>query len=476
MHPIFLSLFLTLLTIGAWADDYDIYYKDLPTPVARVAAPQIPQNEVRLTDCGAIGDGVTLCTEAFKEATKRLSSKGGGRIVVTEGVWLTGPIELVDNIELHVERGAMIFFSPDKRLYEGHTDREQRVLPCIYAVGRKNIAITGEGIIDGNGIQWRPVKRNKQSDVEWKMYQKLGGYTTDDGSLWYPWQLKNKFPDIAKEPKEYESIRNDLIRLYACENVLIKGVNVQNAPRFHVHPNNCRNVIIDGISVRCPWNAQNGDGIDFSDVNVGLIVNSTVDVGDDGICMKSSVSKNNVPANGCEDIIVQGNTVYHAHGGFVLGSNTTSGIRRMVVRHNRYCSTDTGLRFKSGLGRGGKTEHIYISDIIMSDIVKSAIVFQCDYSDHDADGTPKRSSVLNEKQKKRIPEFQDIHINNVICQGCATGIKASGLEGMNCVHDVTISNTTIVYRIRGTQIDDKTTSLQIDKNSTRIMKHTLQQR
>lgn len=455
------ALLLSLACIGAWAGEYDKYYEALPVEVARVTLPAIPANEVSVADFGGTGDGVTLNTEAFHKAIDRLAELGGGKVTVPQGVWLTGPIELKDNIELHVERGAMIYFTPDKRQYLGHSDREERVLPCIYAVKRTNIAITGEGTIDGNGSQWRPVKRNKQSDVEWKQYLFMGGTVTDDGTLWYPWQLKNKYPDIVDSPKSYENTRNDLMRLYGCTNILIKGVTVQNAPRFHVHPCNSRNVIIDGITVRCPWNAQNGDGIDFSDVNVGLIVNNTVDVGDDGICMKSSVAKKDTPASGCEDIVVQDNTVYHAHGGFVLGSNTTSGIRRMVVRHNRFSGTDTGLRFKSGLGRGGKTERLFISDILMSDIAKSAIVFQCDYSDHDADGTPKRSKVLTEKQMKRVPDFQDIHISNVICRGCRTGIKAGGLQGMQCVHDIEIENATIVYTKAAQQIDKATTDIKM---------------
>ena len=446
---------------GALAGEYDKYYEALPVEVARVEVPDIPSNEVSVADFGGVGDGVTLCTEAFRRAMARLTEMGGGRLVVPVGVWITGPIELMDNTELYVERGAMIYFSPDKRQYLGHSDREERVLPCIYAVKRSNIAITGEGTIDGNGSQWRPVKRNKQSDVEWKQYLFMGGTVTDDGTLWYPWQLKNKYPDIVESPKMYESRRNDLIRLYGCTNVMVKGVTVQNAPRFHVHPCNSRNVIIDGVRVRCPWNAQNGDGIDFSDVNVGLIVNNMVDVGDDGICMKSSVAKKDTPASGCEDIVVQDNTVFHAHGGFVLGSNTTSGIRRMVVRHNRFMGTDTGLRFKSGLGRGGKTEQLFISDILMSDIAKDAIVFQCDYSDHDADGTPKRSKMLTEKQLKRMPEFQDIHISNVICRGCRTGIKAKGLQDMQCVHNIDIENSTIVYTKAAQQVDKATTDIKL---------------
>ena len=446
---------------GALAGEYDKYYEALPVEVARVEVPDIPSNEVSVADFGGVGDGVANCTEAFRRAMARLTEMGGGRLVVPVGVWITGPIELMDNTELYVERGAMIYFSPDKRQYLGHSDREERVLPCIYAVKRSNIAITGEGTIDGNGSQWRPVKRNKQSDVEWKQYLFMGGTVTDDGTLWYPWQLKNKYPDIVESPKMYESRRNDLIRLYGCTNVMVKGVTVQNAPRFHVHPCNSRNVIIDGVRVRCPWNAQNGDGIDFSDVNVGLIVNNMVDVGDDGICMKSSVAKKDTPASGCEDIVVQDNTVFHAHGGFVLGSNTTSGIRRMVVRHNRFMGTDTGLRFKSGLGRGGKTEQLFISDILMSDIAKDAIVFQCDYSDHDADGTPKRSKMLTEKQLKRVPEFQDIHISNVICRGCRTGIKAKGLQDMQCVHNIDIENSTIVYTKAAQQVDKATTDIKL---------------
>ncbi len=446
---------------GALAGEYDKYYEALPVEVARVEVPDIPSNEVSVADFGGVGDGVTNCTEAFRRAMAHLTEMGGGRLVVPVGVWITGPIELMDNTELYVERGAMIYFSPDKRQYLGHSDREERVLPCIYAVKRSNIAITGEGTIDGNGSQWRPVKRNKQSDVEWKQYLFMGGTVTDDGTLWYPWQLKNKYPDIVESPKMYESRRNDLIRLYGCTNVMVKGVTVQNAPRFHVHPCNSRNVIIDGVRVRCPWNAQNGDGIDFSDVNVGLIVNNMVDVGDDGICMKSSVAKKDTPASGCEDIVVQDNTVFHAHGGFVLGSNTTSGIRRMVVRHNRFMGTDTGLRFKSGLGRGGKTEQLFISDILMSDIAKDAIVFQCDYSDHDADGTPKRSKMLTEKQLKRVPEFQDIHISNVICRGCRTGVKAKGLQDMQCVHNIDIENSTIVYTKAAQQVDKATTDIKL---------------
>ena len=457
-----LFAFVAVMSSVARAQDYSGYYENLPVAVEQVRPVQIPANEVSITECGGVGDGVTLNTEAFAKAISKLSKLGGGRLVVPDGVWLTGPIMLKDNIELHIYKNAIVYFSPDKSLYLDPKGGSKRAYPCIRASKRKNIAITGKGVIDGNGNQWRPVKRGKQSDVEWKRYLSMGGQLTDDGQLWYPWRMKDGYPDVMPSPKEQEALRNDLIRLTDCENVLIKGVTIQNSPRFHVHPCNCRNVIVDGVTVRCPWNVQNGDAIDFSDVNVGMIVNCTVDAGDDGICMKSSHAKQGSPANGVEDILIQDNTVFHAHGGFVLGSETVSGMRRIVVRHNRFCGTDTGLRFKSGVGRGGKTEQLYISDIVMSDISGEAIIFQCDYADKPAGRDANKPTEQQLREMKDVPDFQDIHISNVVCRGCRTAIKAAGVAGRQCVHDIRIDDCTFVFNQESDHIDRQTASLTLD--------------
>ncbi|MDE7089749.1 MAG: right-handed parallel beta-helix repeat-containing protein, partial [Prevotella sp.] len=323
-----------------------------------------------------------------------------------------------------------------------------------------NIAITGEGVLNGNGQQWRPVKRGKMSDVEWRQYLNMGGQVTEKGDLWYPWQMKNGYPDIADTPQRQEGIRNDLIRLTDCRNVLVEGVTIMNSPRFHLHPCYCKNVIIDGVTVRSEWNVQNADGIDLSDCHQALIVNSTVNVGDDGLCMKSGHPQKAPRISGCQDIVIQDNTVYHAHGGFVLGSETASGMDRIVVRHNRFIGTDVGLRFKSGLGRGGKTTQLYISDIMMTDIKDEAIIFQCDYVNIPA-GSNKQELTFTEEQRRWAPDFQDIHISNLVCHGCATGIKASGIEGLNCVHDIHINDCTIIYYQTDKQIDEKTARLTL---------------
>jgi len=451
---------LLMLPTATQAQDYSKYYDNLPTKVAQVSRPVIPANELSLTEAGGVGDGVTLNTEAFKKGISELSKKGGGRLNVPLGVWLTGPIQLKDNIELHLDKNAIILMSPDKSLFKN--EKSSRSFNGISAKKCKNIAITGEGIIDGNGAHWRPVKRQKVSDVEWKMYKNvIGGVEADGGKLWYPFNAKAGYPNIADSPQKQEKKRADLVRFENCENILVQGVTIQNSPRFHLHPCYSKNVIIDGVTVRCPWNAQNGDAIDFSDVNVGLIVNSIVDAGDDGLCMKSGNNKPDAPANGCEDILIQNNTVYHAHGGFVLGSETVQGMRRIVVRDNRFSGTDTGLRFKSSLGRGGKTEKMFIQNIVMTDIKDEAIVFQCDYQDRPAGSDPNAVPTYTDEERQVAPFFQDIHIDNVICRGAKTGILAKGILGLDNVKDIDIKNTTIIYQGKDKDIDEKTAKLKL---------------
>ena len=464
-HPtpaitMWMAAMLMLLSVTAKAQDYTKYYQNLPVKIQAVTAPQIPDYRVALTDFGAVGDGITLCTDAFRQAIAQLASQGGGRLIVPQGVWLTGPIELDNNIELHLDKNAIIYFSPDKQLYVNASKKSSRVQPCISAVRKHDIAITGEGIIDGNGQQWRPVKRSKVSDVEWKSFHDMGGIERQNGQLWYPWQMKAGYPDIADTPEKQERMRNDLVRMQDCQNLLFQGVTFQHSPRFHVHPCYCENVIIDGITVRCPWNAQNGDAIDLSDCHRCLIVNSTVDAGDDGLCMKSGLPRKS-GISGVEDILIQDNTVYHAHGAFVLGSETASGVRRIVVRNCRFSGTDTGLRFKSGLSRGGKTEQLYIKDIVMTDIKDEAIVFQCDYVDRPAGSDGKALPTFTDEERRWAPDFQDIHIDGVTCRGAETAIKASGIKGLNCVHDIDIRNTTIVYNKTAKMIDEESAQLQL---------------
>lgn len=459
-----LGLAMTFMAVSAFSFSqnsngrYDALYKGLPVAVKSVTPPATPDRQVSLTDFGATGDGITPCTEAFAKAISSLGKQGGGTLNIPAGIWLTGPIQLKSNIHLHLDANAIIYFSPQRSLYADSEAGAKRVNPCIKASKCSNISITGKGIIDGNGKMWRPVKRSKVSDVEWKRFKAMGGEERQQGSLWYPWDKSGK-NTLGNTPEEQESRRNDIIRLTNCENVLIQGVTIQNSPRFHVHPINCRNVIIEDVTVRCPWNAQNGDAIDISDCHQVLIKGCTVDAGDDGLCMKSGDTKPTNLVNGCEDILITDNTILHAHGGFVIGSEDISGMRRIVVRNCRMSGTDTGLRFKSGIGRGGKTEDIYISGIQMADINDEAVIFQCDYVNRAAGD--KGDNAQKPTQYVKIPEFTGIHISGVTCREAKVGVSASGIEGFDCVHGIDISNSIFVYTGAATKIDTKTAKIKM---------------
>lgn len=453
---IMMCLALMLTASAIQAKDYGSYYKNMPVAMPAVAAPAIPGNTVNIKDFGGVGDGLTLNTEAFSKAISALNKQGGGHLVVPAGIWLSGMISLKDNIDLHLEKNAILLASPDKNLFIKEKDgkKDKKCSPMISASKRKNVSITGEGIIDGNGAYWRPVKRSKVSDTEWKEFKYLGGTETEGGKLWFPFNLKN-YGNIADTPEAQEKMRTHLIRITDCENVLVEGVTIQNSPKFHLIPTRCTNVIVDGVTIRCPWNAQNGDALDISSCRNVLIVNNVIDAGDDGICMKGGAGESGVKYGPCENILIENNTVFHAHGGFVIGSEYSGGMKNIVVRDNRFCGTDTGLRFKSGIGRGGKTEGIYISDIYMTDIKDEAIVFDCTYID-------KKYSVKEDggkpgavaKDAPFAPEFCDIHISNVTCRNVKTAISVTGLPGMNCVHDVTIDNSTFFYTKKDKEIKD----------------------
>ena len=193
MKKFFSMVCACLLALSAQATDikkYDALYENLPFQMEKVTRPQFPANEVNLKDFGAIGDGSSLCTTAFAKAIDALTQKGGGKLIVPQGVWFTGPIVLKSNINLHLEKGAVILFSPDDALYpfietsfEGLDTR--RCQSPISGHHLTNVAITGQGCIDGNGEYWRPLKKQKVTDAQWKQITSRGG-AFKRADYWFP--------------------------------------------------------------------------------------------------------------------------------------------------------------------------------------------------------------------------------------------------------------------------------------------------
>ena len=286
-------------TCAKCENPYKRYTQDLPFQMPDVAAPQFPDRKVNLKDFGAVGDGITLNTEAFAKAIDALSAQGGGKLVVPAGVWFTGPIVLKSNINLHLKVGAVILFSGDDKLYpiiktsfEGLDTR--RCQSPLSANGCENIAITGHGVIDGNGQYWRPVKKSKMTDGQWKeVLSRPGGLESKKG-YWVPSQgyadaEKNADMNVVKASSEAEwnnykrFLRPVMISLVNCKNVLLQGVIFQNSPAWNIHPLMCENIILDNVLARNPAYAQNGDALDLESCKNALIVNSKFDAGDDGI-------------------------------------------------------------------------------------------------------------------------------------------------------------------------------------------------
>ena len=434
---------LLAVTGFASAGEYAAYYRNLPVSMAEPHLPAIPDNSVSLTMFGGVPDGVTDNTEAFAKAVAALAKQGGGHLVVPAGIWLTGPITLKDHIDLHLEKNALILLTPDRAAHL----KDGKAQPGINASKRMDISITGEGIIDGNGEWWRGVKRGKVSDTEWSTFRRMGGTVTPKGDLWYPFNLKAD-ENIADSYEAQEKMRTHLVRFTDCERVLLQGITLQNSPKFQFVPQRCREVIIDGITVRCPWNAQNGDGIDISQCKDVLIVNSFVDVGDDGICMKGGAGEQGLRYGPCENILIEDNTVFHAHGGFVIGSEFSGGMYNIVVRRNTFSGTDTGLRFKSAPERGGKTGNIWISDIYMSDIQGEAVVFETSYADRPVGN----DDAVAPESLAFLPDFRDIHIAHVTCRDCRIGVRAAGTRQM--IHDITLTDCLFFYTEEASRIDD----------------------
>ena len=422
-----------LAMTASFAKDYSHYYKNLPVEIKQVTPVVVPDTRVSITDFGGVADGKTLNTEAFKKAIKALVKQGGGHLDVPAGTWLTGPIELKSNIDLHIEKGATILMSTDKTLYR--RDGNKKCDAGIRASKVENVCITGQGTIDGQGQYWRPVKKIKTTDEEWAWCINLGGTLNEKGDLWLPYNLNNGIPSLGETAEEQEAMRNHLVQITDSKNVLMEGVTLLNSPKFHFVPTRCQNLIIDGVTVECPWNAQNGDAIDPGNVQTALIVGCTISCGDDGICMKGGVGEAGVKAGPNCDFLIQDNTVYRAHGGFVIGSEFCGGMHRLIVRNCRFEGTDIGLRFKSAPGRGGTCSDIYCYDIEMKDIVNEAILFQTSYADQGA----VLSATAGDDKSKFFPDFCNVSISNVKVNGAKTAMKIGGMPGYP-VHDISLTN------------------------------------
>ncbi len=427
------------------------YFKNLPFSMPELIEPKFPDHHVSIVEYGAVADGITMNTHAISNAINACVKLGGGTVVVPRGMWLTGPIKLESNINLYLERGALVQFSShfeDFPLIAGFDGKSKKyqITPPIYAFRANNIAITGDGVIDGAGEAWRPVKKEKMTNKQWQELISSGGSLTADGKIWWPSkeardgetqlaeiEKSKKKPSMEDYARAREFLRPNLVMLVQCRGILLDGPTFRNSPRFHVYPIQSENIIVRNVTIQTQWYAQNGDGLDLNACRNVVVYKTVVDAGDDAICIKpGKIAATQQPGPSCENIVIADCIVYHGHGGFVIGSESYGGARNISVRNCIFIGTDVGLRFKSARGRGGLIDHIFVDGIQMRDIQKEAILFDMYYGDKDPEELVASGTELNKEEPVTVetPRFQNFYLSNIVCNGANRAVLLNGLPEM----------------------------------------------
>lgn len=426
------------------------YFENLPFEMDAIETPRFSDLELSILESGAVGDGITDNTQAINNAIKSVSEQGGGSVIIPAGIWFTGPVTLLSNVNLHTQENALIIFDPDPGRYpiietsfEGLNTR--RCTSPINALQAENIAITGKGVFDGSGEYWTFVKKSKVTASHWSQLLASAGVLNDAEDTWFPsresldgYLISEGFnnPVGLETDEQWEAVRHWLrpvfVSLRQCRNVWIDEVTFRNSPCWTLHPLSCENVIISDVRIFNPEYFQNSDAMDPESCNRVLIAGCLMNVGDDGMCIKSGKDADGRErGEPCQYVVIRNNTVLNAHGGFVVGSEMSGGVNHIYVADCLFAGTDIGLRFKSARGRGGVVEDIWIENINMTDMATDVVTIDLAYT-----GSSPTETVYSPVQPldgeipevtEETPEFRRIHINNITCRNAVRAMYFNGL-------------------------------------------------
>lgn len=372
---------------------------------------------------GVKNDSSKIATKGIEAAIAAASKAGGGTVYFPPGKYLTGPIHLKSNITVFIDAGAILHFSDNFEDYlpmvasrwEG--TNVNNFSPLFYAYKCENITIRGRGTIDGHGKKWW--------DMHFKLYDK-----TLQRSKWQEEFSKNN-KDVIRpdEPAMIDRgfLRPPFIQPMYCKNVLVEGITIQNSPFWTVNPEFCENVTVTGVTINNP-HSPNTDGINPESCKYVHISNCHISVGDDCITIKSGKDidgrKINMPA---ENYTITNCTMLAGHGGVVIGSEMSGGVRKIAISNCIFDGTDRGIRIKTARGRGGVVEEIRVDNIIMKNIHEQAIVLDMQYA-----------KTKEEPVSDRTPQFKNIHFSNITAQ-TNQAIFINGLSEMP-VENITFSD------------------------------------
>ena len=355
------ALFLSLLTLSLHAETTE--WAQVPQILARIVAPTFPARDFDITKFGAVADGKTDCTAAIAKAIDACAEAGGGSVIVPAGEFLTGAIHLKSNVDLHLEKNSVLKFSTDPNAYlpvvftrfEG--TELYNLSPLIYALGQSNIAVTGEGTLDGQA----------------------------DESNWLAWKNSSSRKQLTKmaednvpvEQRQFgvnNHLRPDFIEFNRCQNILIEGVKIRRSPMWELHPLLCTNVTVRGVDIFS--HGANNDGCDPESCRDVLIEKCIFDTGDDCIAIKSGRNADgrrvNVPS---ENLIIRDSTMRDGHGGVTIGSEISGSCSNVFVENCEMSSPNLvcALRLKSNAMRGGVLQNIFMRNVNVG-LVKDSVL------------------------------------------------------------------------------------------------------
>jgi unsaturated rhamnogalacturonyl hydrolase len=391
--------------------------------INRIKSPQFAARDFPITDFGAVAEAD--CTEAIAKAIAACHEAGGGRVMIPDGIWLTGAIHLRSNVNLHLADGATLRFSADPSKYlpvvltrfEGIECMNYS--PLIYAFGQENVAVTGRGTLDGsaNWETWWAWNNHKIGTPAPQVAdrEKLDGQGND------------AVPVQQRVYGEGHFLRPNFIQPYRCKNVLIEGVSIVNSPMWEIHPVLCTNVTVRGITVRSL--GTNNDGCDPESCWDVLIEECTFETGDDCIAIKSG--RNNYGrrvAVPCENIVIRRCKMKDGHGGVTIGSEVSGDVRNVFVSDCAMDSPnlDRAFRFKSNAVRGGVIENVNIHDMKIGRVARAVLSIEFDYEEG--------------AKGPNHPVLRDVHIEGVTSEasGCVAfvapipGAVIEGVRMKNC--------------------------------------------
>lgn len=409
----------------------------VPEILKRIVAPRFPDRQFVVTRFGAVGDGKTDCTRAFAAAIAACHNAGGGKVIVPEGVFLTGPIHLKSGVNLHLVKGATIRFHTDVprylpvvfTRYEG--TELMNFSPFIYAFEQENIAISGEGTLDGQAAagEWHAWKGKFRPDEERLMEMVRRGVPARERVF---------------GPGHY--FRPNFIQPCRSRNVLIEGVRIINSPMWVIHPLYCTNVIIRRVTVQTE--GPNTDGCDPDSCTDVLIEDSHFSNGDDCIAIKSGRDQDgrrvNIPSR---NIVVRNCTFEKGHGGVTCGSETAGGIRNVFAENCRFDSPDLdmAIRLKTNPARGGFIEEVYARNCTVQ-TAKFGIHMTMRYASRGA--VEGESVPIIRNIDVRDCTFLQLTRQPIFIEGWSREMPISDVTIANCAFPETRSGNTITNAVR----------------------------